>query len=120
VVATELSTLQYEIGTIDPTEKPSEALKISILFGAIRALDERFAPLILQLEISGNTTDYSAIVARFSEHERRMGPKEALKESVLLAKTGEKSPKFQGKCFKCGKFGHRKSDCKSKKVEKQE
>lgn len=120
MVATELSTLQYEIGTIDPTEKPSEALKISILFGAIRALDERFAPLILQLEISGNTTDYSAIVARFSEHERRMGPKEALKESVLLAKTGEKSPKFQGKCFKCGKQGHRKSDCKSKKVEKQE
>jgi hypothetical protein len=74
----------------------------------------------LQLEISGNTTDYSAIVARFSEHERRIGPKEALKESVLLAKTGEKSPKFQGKCFKCGKFGHRKSDYKSKKVEKQE
>jgi hypothetical protein len=84
-------------------EKPSEALKISILFGAIRALDERFAPLILQLEISGSTTDYSVIIARFSEHERRMGPKEALKESVLLAKTGEKSPKFQGKCFKCGK-----------------
>ena len=48
-----------------------------------------------------------------------MGPKEALKESVLLAKTGEKSPKFQGKCFKCGKFGHRKSDCRSKK-EKQD
>jgi len=47
VVATELSTLQYEIGTIDPTEKPSETLKISIFFGAIRALDERFAPLIL-------------------------------------------------------------------------
>ena len=120
VVATELSTLQYEIGTIDPTEKPSETLKISIFFGAIRAMDERFAPLILQLEISGNTTNYSAIVARFSEHERRMGPKEALKESVLLAKTGEKSPKFQGKCFKYSKFGHRKSDCKSKKVEKQE
>jgi hypothetical protein len=47
VVAMELSTLQYEIGTIDPTEKPSETLKISIFFGAIRAMDERFAPLIL-------------------------------------------------------------------------
>jgi hypothetical protein len=98
-----LSTLQYEIGTINPTEKPSKALKISILFGAIRALDERFAPLILQLEISGNTTNYSAIVACFSKYERRMGLKEALKESVLLAKTGEKSPKFQGKCFKYSK-----------------
>jgi hypothetical protein len=120
VVATELSTLQYEIGTIDPTEKPSETLKISIFFGAIRAMDERFAPLILQLEISGITTNYSAIVARLSEHERRMGPKEALKESVLSAKTDEKAPKegFQGKCFNCGKKGHRKADCK--KPKKQE
>ena len=49
-----------------------------------------------------------------------MGPKEALKESVLLAKTEGKSPKFQGKYFKYGKQGHRKSDYKSKKVEKQE
>jgi hypothetical protein len=120
VVATELSTLQYEIGTIDPTEKPSETLKISILFGAIRVLDKRFAPLILQLEISGTITNYSAIIARFSEYERRMGPKEALKESILLAKTGGKSPKFQRKCFNCGKQGYRKSDCKSKKVEKQD
>jgi hypothetical protein len=48
-----------------------------------------------------------------------MGPKEALKESVLLAKTGEKSPKFQGKCFKCGKFGYRKSDCRSKKAKQE-
>jgi hypothetical protein len=47
-----------------------------------------------------------------------MEPKEALKESVLLAKTGEKSPKFQGKCFKYSKQDHRKSDYKSKKVNK--
>jgi hypothetical protein len=30
-VATHLSTLQYEIGAIDPAEKPSDTLKISIL-----------------------------------------------------------------------------------------
>jgi hypothetical protein len=100
-----LSTLQYEIGTINPTEKPSETLKISILFGAIRALDKRFASLILQLEISSTTTDYSIIVACFSEYKRRMDPKEAPKESVLLAKTGKKGPKkaFQGKCFNYSK-----------------
>ena len=93
VVATELSTLQYEIGAIDPTEKPSDTLKISLLFQAIKALDDRFIPLILQLEISGITTDYNVIVARLSDYERRMGPKEALKETVLYAKTDEKSPK---------------------------
>jgi len=49
-----------------------------------------------------------------------MGLKEALKESVLSAKTDEKAPKegFQGKCFNCGKKGHRKADYK--KPKKQE
>jgi hypothetical protein len=46
--------------------------------------------------------------------------KEALKESVLLAKIGEKSPKFQGKYFKYSKYSYRKSNYKSKKIEKQE
>jgi Domain of unknown function (DUF4219)/Zinc knuckle len=116
VVATELSTLQYEIGTIKPTERPSDTLKISLLFQAIKALDSRFEPLILQLEISGTTTNYSVIVARLSEHERRMGPKEPLKETALSAKAGGKQPKksFQGKCFNCGKQGHRKADCRAK------
>jgi hypothetical protein len=117
VVATALSTLQYEIGTIDPKERPSDTLKISLLFQAIRALDDRFAPLILQLEISGVTTDYSVIVARLSEFERRMGPKEALKETVLSAKTGGKEHKakglrpFRGYCNNCGRYGHRQSEC---------
>jgi len=114
VVATELSTLQYEIGAIDPAEKPSDTLKISLLFQAIRALDERFGPLILQLEISGITTNFSVIVARLTDFERRMGPKEALKESVLSAKTGAKKA-FQGKCFNCGKPGHKKANCRSRK-----
>ena len=70
VVATKLSTLQYEIGTIDPIEKPSKTLKISIFFRAIRALDEYFAPLILQLEISEVTTNYSVIIARLSKYEQ--------------------------------------------------
>jgi hypothetical protein len=50
-----------------------------------------------------------------------MGPKEALKETVLSAKIEG----FQGKCFNCSKKGHRKADCKKpkkkgKKPEKDE
>jgi hypothetical protein len=46
-----------------------------------------------------------------------MGLKETLKESVLSTKTDEKAPKegFQGKCFNCGKKGHRKADYKKPK-----
>jgi hypothetical protein len=116
VVATDLSTLQYEIGTIDPTEKPSNTLKISLFLQAVRALDSRFDPLILQLEISGITTDYSTIVERLSEHERRMGPKEALRESALSAKGRYKSKArgrkpFRGYCNNCGRYGHRQKEC---------
>jgi hypothetical protein len=39
--------------------------------------------LILQLEISSTATDYSVIVTHLTEFERRIGPKEALKETVF-------------------------------------
>jgi hypothetical protein len=103
-----------------------DTLKISILFQAIRALDSRFGPLILQLEISGTATDYSVIVAHLTEFERRIGPKEALKETVFRAgiyytgrnreiRNPEQGPRkepgkrFQGRCFGCNQFGHRKA-----------
>jgi hypothetical protein len=46
-----------------------------------------------------------------------MGPKEALKETVLSAKTGGKEHKakglrpFRGYCNNCGRYGHRQSEC---------
>ena len=121
-ISTQLSTLQYEIGTIDPNERPSNTLKISILFQAIRALDARYSPLILQLEISDTAKDYDTIVAHLTEFERRLGPKEPIKESVLSAKDLKKTPKntkFKGKCWNCDRIGHRSTECKSpKKPEK--
>lgn len=47
IVATKLSTLQAEIGDINPKERPLENAKIAVLLRAIRALDARFDPLIL-------------------------------------------------------------------------
>jgi hypothetical protein len=52
-----------------------------------------------------------------------MGPKEGLKEGALTANTGSNDPRnnrrekpnnstdFKGKCFNCGKTGHKKSEC---------
>ena len=114
-VATQLTTLQYEIATIEPKEKPSDTLKIAIFLQAIQSLDERYKPLILQLEISDTAKDYSAIVERLSEFERRMEPRKTLKETAFRAsfqKGKPGKPKFQGRCFNCNQFGHRKSDCK--------
>ena len=116
-ISTHLSTLQYEIGAIDPSERPSDTLKISILLQAVRASDPRYGPLILQLEINDSVKDYGAIVSHLTEFERRMGPKEALKETVLSARTGNKEPRrrFQGKCYNCQKPGHKSTECRSKR-----
>jgi len=112
-VATRLSTLQHEIGAIDPAERPSDTLKISILFQAIRALDQRFEPLILQLEITDMATNYDKIVTHLTEFERRMGPKEPVEESVFTVQQRQRRG-FNGKCFTCNQRGHKSFECEFK------
>jgi hypothetical protein len=114
-VATELSTLQAEIGDIDPTERPSENAKIAVFFRAIRALDPRFDPLILQLEISDSVINYTVAVTKFTKFERRMGPKETIKEGAYSAVDAKGKPKIKVKCYNCGKPGHRARDYRAPK-----
>jgi hypothetical protein len=114
-VATDLTTLQAEIGDIDPKERPSENAKIAVFLRAVRALDPRFDPLILQLEISGTAVDYAIVVTRLTEFERRMGPREPIKEGAFSAMGTKGRPRFQGKCYNCGKTGHIARNCRALK-----
>ena len=41
--------LQYDIWSINLTKKPSDTIKIAMLFKAISSIDTRFEPMILQL-----------------------------------------------------------------------
>ena len=115
-VATRLDTLQYEIMAIDPNETPSERLKISVLFQAIRALDARYEPLILQLKISGQVADYATLIEHFLDAERQYSLVDSAKETGLRANSDLKGQKrkFKGKCFYCKKEGHRQVDCKTR------
>jgi hypothetical protein len=125
-VATDLTTLQAEIGDIDPRERPSENAKIAIFLRAVRALDPRFDPLILQLEISGTVTDYAVVVTKLTEFERRLGPKEPISTTAYRAKelevedTGDLGDSSSDeepliRCYKCGGIGHKRSECPTKK-----
>jgi hypothetical protein len=69
-VATALTTLQAEIGDIDPKERPTDSLKIGLFFQAARGLNPLFGPLILQLELSGANKHWETVVAHVTEFER--------------------------------------------------
>jgi hypothetical protein len=113
-VVTQLDTLQFEIGSIEPAERPSKTLKISILLQALRALDERYDLLVLQLEITNSVKDYDKLVMHLTKFERRMA-KGPLKEKVLKASDKGKKQKgsFTRKCFTCVKVGHKSNKCRS-------
>ena len=48
-ISNRLDTLQFEIGILDPTEKPSERQKIAALFKAATSLNTGYSTLVAQL-----------------------------------------------------------------------
>lgn len=123
-IATELNTLQAEIASISLEERPTDTLKTTVLFQAVRAKDPVFDPVILQVGLTG-ITSFNAIVEQLTEYERRIG-EQPQKESAFTAdparegrsanqKTQKMMPKagFKGRCFHCNKVGHRKSECRA-------
>lgn len=111
--------MQYEIRTIDPAERLTENLKITVLFTALKAVDSRFDPLILQLEISNSTKDFSTVIQYLTEYKQRLGAREPQKESALRIdqytnnsrKSRSCKQRFSGVYYRCNKQGHRQADC---------
>jgi hypothetical protein len=108
-MVTALTTLQMEIGAIDPNERPTDSTKIGVLFQTMRQLNAKYGPLLLQLELSGANRQWVAVVAHVTEFERQIGGSKP-KATALKATTGnatgsatENDPKFRGKCFYCKK-----------------
>jgi hypothetical protein len=120
-VANQLSALQWEIGFIKPEKKPSDTLKLATLYRVAGELDQRFEPLILQLEMRETPLDFESTVAKLAEWERRLGPKESIKEGALSTQAPSKwkgnkgskgkAKKPKGACFNCGQQGHFKAEC---------
>jgi hypothetical protein len=71
--------------------------------------------LILQLEILGTAVDYTIVVIKLTEFERRMGPREPIKEGAFSAMGTKGRPRFQGKCYNCGKTGYIARNCRAPK-----
>jgi Pol polyprotein, beta-barrel domain/Zinc knuckle/Domain of unknown function (DUF4219)/gag-polypeptide of LTR copia-type len=124
-IATVLSTLQYEIGAIDPREKPTDSMKIGLLFQALRGLNPLYGPLLLQLELSSSNKEWEAVLAHVTEFERQIrlsGGNTASEKALKAHTTGPKGTrpfKKTGKCHNCGEVGHWKRECPKPPKEKE-
>ena len=84
-ISTELNTIQSEIGVINPDERPSETMKLTILYRAIRTLNTLYDPIVLQLSLA-KITNYEEVVTQLMEHERRIAANgKPIKENVFSA-----------------------------------
>jgi len=69
----------------------------------------------LQLEISDLTTNYNIVVIKFTEFERRISPKESIKERAYSAINAKRKLKFKGKYYNYKKIRYRAKDYKALK-----
>jgi len=112
-VATALTMLQADIAYIDPKEKPTDTLKISIFFKVLRATTPEFRPLILQLELLGANKQWDAVVQHALEFEKQLGLEKPVETALKTQeKPKNKKPRpFKGDCYNCGKPGHMSRKC---------
>ena len=115
-ITNELNTLQSEIGEISADERPSDTMKLTILYRAVRALNTLYDPIVLQLGLA-KITNYDEVVAQLLEYKRRISANgKTIKENVFSAtanqgrnrvmqvkeeKYGARNKGFSGKCYNC-------------------
>lgn len=86
-VSTELSALQSETGAISADERPSDTMKLSILYRAVKTLKTMYDPIVLQLGLA-KITNYEEVITQLTEYERRSAADfKAIKENVFSATT---------------------------------
>ena len=96
----------------------SDGLLVAMTLKGLPTSYKTFATIVMQKETPMTFSEFKVALCNHEENERccNIGDGRNM-DGVMSATNGTNTPnKFQGKCFKCGRKGHRSSDCYSKKV----
>ena len=92
-------------------EAVSDALLIAMVLKGLPSSFKTFSAIVVQQDKQMSFAEFKASLRSYEENEKsRNGSNNG--ENIMVVRNGEK---FEGACFKCGKRGHKKSECWSKK-----
>ena len=96
----------------------SDGLLVAMTLKGLPTSYRTFATIVMQKETPMTFSEFKVALRNHEENERCCNNGDGGNtDGVMSATNGTNKPnKFQGKCFKCGRKGHRSSDCYSKKV----
>ena len=96
----------------------SDGLLVAMTLKGLPTSYKTFATIVMQKEPPMAFSVFKVALRNHEENERCCNNGDGGNtDGVMLTTNGTNKPnKFQGKCFKCGRKGHRSSDCYSKKV----
>ena len=86
-------------------EVMSDGLLIAMVLKGLPRSYKTFSTVVIQREKQMTFSKFKAALRNYQENEKSCNPNES-KDNVMYSKQ-----KFDGKCYKCNKKGHKSSEC---------
>ncbi|CAB4013210.1 Retrovirus-related Pol poly from transposon TNT 1-94 [Paramuricea clavata] len=92
-------------------EAVSDALLIAMVLKGLPSNFKAFSAIVIQRDTQMTFAEFKVALRSYEESEKSRNGNSETGENIMAMKNGER---FDGVCFKCGKKGHKKSECWSK------
>ena len=92
-------------------ESVSDALLIAMVLKGLPSNYKTFSAIVVQQDEKMTFTEFKVSLRSYVENEKSRNGGQESGDNIMALKEGER---FDGACFKCGKRGHKKSECWSK------